>query len=74
MDEDLHISYNLRNGKWTTPQNLGTYINSDYLELCPRISPNGKYLFFITRRIGQDFITYWADAGFIEDLKPKELK
>jgi hypothetical protein len=72
MDEDLHISYKLHNSKWTTPQNLGADINSDSLDLCPRISPNGKYLFFISRRSGQDFVTYWADAGFVEDLRPRE--
>jgi hypothetical protein len=69
--EDLFISYNLNNGTWTTPQNLGPDINSDALDLCPRISPNGKYLFFVSRRVGRAFVTYWADAGFVEDLKPK---
>jgi len=40
----------------------------------PIISPNGKYLFFVSRRNFPNFVIYWADAGFIEDLKPKELK
>ncbi|UCC44921.1 MAG: PD40 domain-containing protein [Candidatus Zixiibacteriota bacterium] len=74
MDEDMHISYNMPNGKWTTPQTLGDDINSESLDLCPRISPNGKYLFFVSRRNGPDFLTFWADASFIEDLRPKELE
>ncbi|MCP4707408.1 MAG: hypothetical protein GY869_02180, partial [Planctomycetes bacterium] len=74
MDKDLHISYNLNNGTWTAPQNLGPDINSDYLDNCPKISPGGKYLFFVSRRIGMNFVTYWADAAFVEELKPKRLK
>ena len=72
MDEDLHISYNLHNGKWTAPCNLGPDINSDHLDLCPIISPNGKYLFFISRRDDRNFNIYWADAGFVERLRPSE--
>jgi len=73
-DDDLQISYNLNNGKWTTPQSLGPDINSDALDICPKLSPNGKYLFFVSRRNGPDFVTYWADAGFVEDLRPEGLK
>jgi Tol biopolymer transport system component len=73
MDEDLHISYNLYDGKWTAPRNLGPDINSDNLENCPVISPNGKYLFFISRRDSVNLTIYWADAGFIEKSRPPEL-
>ena len=73
-NDDLMIGYRLSNGKWTTPRNLGPDINSTQLDICPRVSPNGKYLFFISRRSGADFITCWADASFIEDLRPKELE
>ncbi len=74
MSNDLHISYNLGDGKWTMPRNLGPNVNSDQLDLCPRISPNGKYLFFISRRNGPDFVTYWADASFIKELRPQGSK
>jgi len=75
LDNDLHISYNLNNGKWTMPQSLGSDINiSDNYDLCPKISPDGKYLFFISRRNSPDFAIYWVDAGFIEEFRPKELK
>ncbi len=73
VDEDLHISYNLHNGKWTDPCNLGPDINSDHLENCPIISPNGKYLFLISRRDDRNFNIFWADAGFVERLRPPEL-
>jgi hypothetical protein len=72
---DLYISYRLKNNKWTEPKNLGPSINTEgCFDLCPKISPDGKYLFFISRRSGPDFRIYWADAGFIEDHKLKELK
>lgn len=71
-NDDLHISYKRNNDNWTNPQHLGQDINSDKLDLCPRISPNGKYLFFITRRDSPYFAIYWADASFIEELRPDE--
>lgn len=74
IDGDLHISYKLRNGKWTKPLDLGPDINSDQLDICPQISPNGKYLFFNSRRNFPDWVIYWADAVFVEDLRPKNLK
>ena len=67
---DLHISYKLKNNKWSMPINLGTSINDETsIDLCPVISPNGKYLFFISRRDEGVFSLYWAEASFIEELK-----
>lgn len=74
INYNLFISYNLNNGKWTNPIDLGPNINSDQYDHCPKISPNGKYLFFTSRRNGSDWSVYWADAGFVEELQPKELK
>jgi hypothetical protein len=72
---DLYISYRLNNGKWSSGKNLGTNINSPgSYDLCPKVSPNGKFLFFISRRNGPDFQIFWVDAQVIEELKPKELK
>jgi len=70
IDDDLHISYQRSDGRWTMPIDLGPNINSDQMELCPQITPNGKYLIFTTRRHFPNFTVYWADAGFVEQLKP----
>lgn len=70
INDDLHISYRQDDGTWTIPQNLGEDINSPALDNCPRISPDGEYLFFISRRIGGQFLTFWADAKFVERLRP----
>jgi Tol biopolymer transport system component len=44
--EDLYISYRKTDNTWTNPKNLGPKINSRDRESAPRISPDGKYLFF----------------------------
>jgi TolB protein len=72
---DLYISYRENDGRWSMPKNLGANINSPgHYDLCPKVSPNGKFLFFISRRNGPDFQIYWADAKIIEESKPKEQK
>jgi hypothetical protein len=75
VDTDLYISYRYKNNKWIEPKNLGSSINmNDCFDLCSKIFPDGRYLFFVSRRSSQDFRTFWADACFIEDLKPTKLK
>lgn len=68
---DLFISYRLENNRWTNPIDLGPDINCrDKFDLCPIISPNGKYMFFISRRLSSRFQVFWVSAKIIEDLKP----
>lgn len=75
QDSDLYISYRLDSKKWSQPINLGSSINREgTLDLCPKISPDGKYLFFISRRPGPNFQIFWADAGFINSLKPANIR
>jgi len=70
-EADLYISYRLNNNKWTKPIALGPDINiDDNMDLCPMVSPDGQYMFFISRRPGPDYGLYWVDAGFIELLRP----
>ena len=42
---DLYVSYN-RDGVWTPAVNLGSGINTSAREYSPRLSPDGRYLFF----------------------------
>ena len=49
---DLYVSYN-REGKWTPVENLGPKINTPAREYSPRISPDGRYLFFTSEK---DFV------------------
>lgn len=47
--EDIYISFFLR-GKWAEPKSLGNLVNSPEYDFAPRISPDGKYLFFSSNR------------------------
>ncbi|MBE0655502.1 MAG: PD40 domain-containing protein [Bacteroidales bacterium] len=68
-DQDLFISFQKEDGSWTEAVNLGDRINSKGIEICPVVTPDGKYLFYMRRDC-----VMWVSAKIIEDLKPKELK
>jgi Tol biopolymer transport system component len=69
---DLYISYRNEDGQWSEAINMGNTINSPAHDYCPMLSFDQKYLFFSSKKRGQDDI-YWVDARIIEDLKPKDL-
>jgi Tol biopolymer transport system component len=46
---DLYISFN-QNGAWTAPKHLAAPINSAALEYAPTLSPDGKYLYWTSKR------------------------
>ncbi|MFH1942199.1 MAG: hypothetical protein ABIL68_08835 [bacterium] len=69
---DLYICFNLKDGSWSEPVNLGPKINLSGHERFPSITPDGKYLFFLRVSNGSDF--YWVDIKIIEEFKPDELK
>ncbi|HEY0655995.1 MAG TPA: OmpA family protein [Chryseosolibacter sp.] len=43
--DDLYVCFN-QQGKWTEPKNLGSTINTQFQELSPALSEDGKTLFF----------------------------
>jgi len=47
---DLFISFRKEDGSWTKAKNMGEKINSAGIDLCPSVSPDGKYLFFSSNR------------------------
>jgi len=49
-DTDLYVSFRQKDNSWGAPINLGEKINSPEHELEPRLSPDGKYLFFTSFR------------------------
>ncbi len=76
-DNDLYISFRQQDGSWGEAINLGDKINTAAEEGGPMITPDGKYLFF-GRNMGpmesgdySNMDTFWVDAQFIEDLRPK---
>jgi hypothetical protein len=78
---DLWVAFRDSDGGWGEPLNLGPDINSDILEYCPMVTPDGKYLFFSRRRSDPpdggwpnvvEGDVYWVDASVIERLRPAE--
>jgi len=59
-DGDLYISVR-RDGHWTKAENLGPEINSTALDFCPIVSPDGKWLYFISER------------GFADSPQPRRM-
>ncbi len=71
---DLFVAFRTMDGGWTEPKNMGPAINSETLEFCPMVSPDGRWFSF-SRRYGATWPTttdaeiYWMDASIIEALR-----
>jgi len=61
---DLYISFKKEDGTWTQSKNMGTAINSEYHELCPFVSKDGKYFFYTSNKD-----IYWVSAEVIEEIR-----
>lgn len=61
---DLYITFNMNNGQWSQPKNLGEKINSNFDELGGDITPDGKYMTF-----GRDGDIYWVSTDFIRLMR-----
>ena len=48
--DDLYVSFHKEDGSWGTPIHLDDRVNSAGSDSWPRISPDGKYLFFVSWR------------------------
>jgi ankyrin repeat protein len=70
---DLYIAFRDRDGEWTKPVNMGPGVNSPAGERCPILSPDGRYLFFLSTRNGKSNV-WWVDAGVIDGLRKVALR
>jgi hypothetical protein len=70
-DQDLYIAFR-KSGTWTRAVNMGDRVNSFSSEICPSVTPDGKFLFFTSRRRGKADI-YWISAGIIGELKKNAI-
>jgi hypothetical protein len=50
-DYDLYVSHKQPDGKWSEPVNLGPEVNSPARELSPKLTPDGKYLIWMSCRV-----------------------
>lgn len=53
---DLYISFRNENDEWSEPINLGNKINTENNERFPGVSPDGKYLFFLTDKVSDELL------------------
>ncbi len=65
---DLYISFRNSDASWTQAQNMGSAINTVNHELCPYVTPDGKYFFYTSN---EDI--RWVSTAVFEDLA-KESK
>lgn len=70
-ESDLYISFNI-DGVWSKAQNLGSSVNTDQTEMCPSVSPDGRYLFF-HRGDDETGDIYWIDFISIKERLLKKI-
>jgi len=72
-NDSLNISFKKKDGSWTDKINLGNQINGSHVNGSPRISPEGKYLFFVSAGQGRPWGIYWVSTDIIERLRSEHL-
>lgn len=61
---DIYVSFRKADGSWGKAKNLGDRVNTSTIEFAPRLSNDGKYLFF--NREGD---IWWINAEVIDELR-----
>ncbi len=61
---DLYISYKNADGTWSKAMNMGESVNTEYHELCPFVTADGKYLIYTSN---QDI--YWISAEIVDRIR-----
>ena len=71
-DTSIHIFIALARagGDWSEPIDISATINREIAGMCPIVSPNGRYLFFIK---GANNI-HWVKADFLGELRAQQMK
>jgi hypothetical protein len=62
---DLYVTFRSQDGSWTPGINLGPEVNSSEADKFPSLSPDGKYLFFVSHR-GADRSYVYSDMTYDE--------
>ncbi len=65
----LYVSFKTSGGSWTESYCLDTLLQGKGNDLNAKVSPDGKYLFFI-RRGGAKSGTYWVSTSVLDALRP----
>ncbi len=77
---DLYFSNKQQNDQWSLPLNLGSIINTRYKETQPCFSADGRYLYFVSNRLGgEGGLDIWRTSliynndSFISFSSPENL-
>ena len=71
---DLWICFRNTDGSWTDPISMGPEINTAADEYGPRVTSDGKYLFFTRETRGKAMDIYWVSASIIDKLRINVLR
>jgi len=71
---DLFICFKKTDGSWSDAQNMGETVNTKVHELCPQVTRDRKYLFFIRNDEKGELRPFWMSAKIIENLQHSILK
>ncbi len=69
---DLMISFRRKGGRWSEPRNMGPEVNSSAWDSQPTLSPDGRWLYFVSTRDHRTSDIYYAtrqDDGTYGDVK-----
>lgn len=78
-ESDIYISFRGNDGSWLPAINMGSQINTELNESSPKVSHDGKYLFFsrgqweVKEDGSENWVgkSYWVSAQVIEQLRPQ---
>jgi len=71
--DGLNISFREKDGSWTNRINLGGIINASHVNGSPRVTADGKYMFFLSAGQGRPWGIYWVSTDFINRLRIEHL-
>ncbi len=69
----LSICFKKKDGTWTDGVSLGGTINASHVNGSPRVTADGKYLFFVSAGQGRPWGIYWVSAEFVERLRREHV-
>ncbi len=71
---DLYVSFKNQDDTWSPSQNFGSPINGSHEEVFPGLSPDDKYMFFVSLKPGDlGYNPYWVSSCVIDPLNPLEV-
>lgn len=65
-DADLYVCFKLVDGNWSEAYSLGDSINTKWNDICASLSPDGKYLFYMSKAN-----IYWVSTKIVTELRSK---